>query len=102
MHDGLCQHFLKPHSGFHNLVSYVFYSDAAKFSNNFRLSISDNLLPWEAWILFQSFLRLTVKPQDYRYMTRTTDAMRIFFLIVSPFLSFSHSPLFNIRYVNVD
>lgn len=46
--------FPKLHSGFHNLVFYIFYCDVAKFSNNLKLSLI-NFFPGAAWTLFQCF-----------------------------------------------
>lgn len=56
--------FLKPHSEFPNLVFYIIYFDAAKFSKNLKLYISDQFLPWGGMDIISIFFRLTIKLQD--------------------------------------
>ena len=57
----LTRYILKPHSEFHNLVFYIIYFEAAKFSKNLKLYISDKFLPWGSLDIISIFFRLTIK-----------------------------------------
>lgn len=47
----------EPHSGFRNLVFYIFYFDVATFRSNLKL-ISDKCLPWGDPDVISIFFRL--------------------------------------------